>query len=116
MDFHGFSWISHGFPMDFPWIFHGFPMISMDFPWISPGFSHGKTCQFSRSLPGLHGLHALPEAAGPGIGDALGAAAAPARVAEPGAGLDAWNRNGILVGYLYCDPVNMCIYECEYCI
>ena len=30
LDDHEVSWISHGYPMDFPWISHGFPR----YPWI----------------------------------------------------------------------------------
>jgi len=38
MGFHGFPWVSHGFPIGFPWVSHGFPVY---FPKPRVGLSTG---------------------------------------------------------------------------
>jgi len=40
LDDYEVSWISHGFPMDFPWISHGFPRYPWDFMLFHSWFVH----------------------------------------------------------------------------
>lgn len=62
--------------------------MSLSLPLIFPQ-KNGR-CPTPPASATASGLHALLEAAGPGS-DALGAAAASARVAELGGGLETWN-------------------------